>query len=621
MLLIFSLLSTESIYDNLYLANYAQLNLVNELARVHGVGQVNSFGAGNYSIRVWMDPNVLRIRGVSAEDVYNAIADQNISSTPGSLGAPPVSDKIMFQYILSASGLLTDVAGFEDIIVRSSETGEFLRLGDIAKIELGSESYSQQSTFKGENTALIAISQLPGANALTVAKASIAKMEELAKYLPESVYYDLTLNTTNFITDSIKEVIKTFFITLALVILVIVFFLQNWRAVIIPSITIPVSLIATFAVMMLLGFTINLLTLFGLILSIAIVVDDAIVVVENSYRLMEEEKKDVKTAVEEAIGELIGPIIAIDLSMLAVFVPTSFVSGITGELIKQFALTIAASTIISGFVSITLTPALCALFLKVEPPSNFFMFRWFRGLMEKVRQFYAKTMSFLLDHVWLAFAIVFLVCGLGIYRFTKLPTTFIPTEDQGYCMIVVQLPNASSLDRTNEVLLEVCDKYLKDNPAVAQYLTIAGYSMMGGNSSNQGSIWVILKNWDERTKKGESAMDIVAAINSEAYFGVPEATVYAINPPGIPGLGTTSGLTLELQDINSYGNQALYNAYLELAEEVKEAPALLDFNSFYNPDVPQYHIKVDRDKIRMLGLTFNQVTNTLANYLGTAYGI
>ena len=619
MLLIMNLLAKDSIYDDLYLANYASLNIVNELARVPGVGQVQSMGAGNYSIRIWMDPEVLQIRKVSASDIYQAIASQNMSSTAGSVGQPPVSDKIMFQYTLVSQGQLKDVAQFENIIIRSTETGQYLRLKDVAQVELGSITYSEQSTYMGRQTALIAVSQLPGANALSVAKASISRMEELAQYLPSGVTYEVTLNTTNFITDSIKEVIITFFETLLLVMIVIMFFLQNWRAVIIPALAIPVSLIATFAVMAMLGFSINLLTLFGLILSIAIVVDDAIVVVENAYRLMEEEKKDVKLAVEEAITELVGPIIAIDLCMMAVFIPTSFISGITGELIKQFALTIAASTIISGFVSLTLTPALCALFLKVEPPSKFFLFRWFNTGYEKVRVFYNNAMVYLLKHVWIAMSIFVICAGWALWRYTKLPTTFIPTEDQGYFMVMVQLPNAASTDRTAAILQEVGDRFLKDMPEVKTYLTVAGFSMMGGGSSNSGMIWVVLKDWNERKGKESTAMALVNRLNQEAYIGIPQATVYAINPPAIPGLGSSGGLTLELQDRNNYGADAMYRAYLSLLENVKDEPAIMSLNSFYSPDVPQYMLNIDRNKIRLLGLTYEQVAKTLAYYLGTAY--
>lgn len=619
MLLIFNLLGKDSLYNDLYLANYASLNIVNELARVPGVGQVQSMGAGNYSIRIWMDPEVLQIRQVSASDIYQAIAAQNISSTAGSVGQQPVPDKIMFQYTLVSKGQLADVAEFENIIIRSTQTGQYLRLKDVAQVELGSITYNEKSSYAGQQTALIAVSQLPGANALDVAKASITRMEELATYLPEGVSYEVTLNTTNFITDSIKEVVVTFFETMLLVMIVIMFFLQNWRAVLIPALAIPVSLIATFAVMAMLGFSINLLTLFGLILSIAIVVDDAIVVVENAYRLMEEEQKDVKSAVEEAITELVGPIIAIDLCMMAVFIPTSFISGITGELIKQFALTIAASTIISGFVSLTLTPALCALFLKVEAPSKFILFRWFNTGYEKVRVIYNNSMVYLLKHVWIAMSIFIVCAGWALWRYTKLPTTFIPTEDQGYFMIMVQLPNAASTDRTAAVLQEVGDKLLKEMPEVKTYLTVAGFSMMGGGSSNSGMVWVVLKDWAERKGKESTAMALVEKINQQAYIAIPQATVYAVNPPAIPGLGSSGGLTLELQDRNNYGADAMYQAYMALLDNVKEEPAIMSLNSFYSPDVPQYLLKIDRDKLRILGLTYDQVAHTLAYYLGTAY--
>ena len=322
--------------------------------------------------------------------------------------------------------------------------------------------------------------------------------------------------------------------------------------------------------------------------------DDAIVVVENSVRIMEEENKDIKTAVEQAIAELIGPIIAIDLCMMAVFIPTSFIPGITGQLIKQFALTIAASTIISGFVSITLTPALCALFLQKMEPSKFFLFRWFNVGYEKVRVFYDKAMKYLLSHVYIAMGIFVILSGLALYKYTKLPTTFIPTEDQGYFLVMVQLPDGASVERTDAVINQICKDYINTMPEVKDYNTIAGYSSMGGTQSNSGMIWVILKNWSERKGKDQSAMALVKRINEEAYMGVPQATVYAIDPPAIPGLGTTGGLTFELQDINNYGPQALYQAYLSLQESVKSEPSIASLNTFYSPDVPQYLVKIDR---------------------------
>ena len=620
MLLIFSMLSTDSLYNDLFLTNYASLNITNELARVDGVGQVQVFGAGDYSLRVWMDPNILEVRKVSADDVFQAIKDQNLITTGGSVGAPPIHKNTAFEFTLLVQGQLQSVEQFENIIIKSSLTGEYLRLKDIANIELGSVNYAQTTSYnQGRATSLIAVSQFPGANALSVAKACTAKMEQLAEYFPEGLDYEVTLNTTSFIMDSIREVIKTFFETLLLVIIVILFFLQSFRAVIIPAITIPISLICTFAFISLLNFTINLLTLFGLILSIAIVVDDAIVVVENSYRLMEEEKKDVKVAVEQAISELLGPIIAIDLCMLAVFVPTSFISGITGQLIRQFALTIAASTIISGFISLTLTPALCALFLKVEPKGKFFLFRWFNVGYSKFSNVYDKAMKYLLSHVYIAFIIFGVASFIGIMGYIKKPASFLPTEDQGYFMIIVQLPDAASTQRTTEVLSSLGNNYLSKIPEIETYISVSGFSMMAASSSNSGMVWVVLKDYKDRKGKGKTAMDIVKEINQQCYFGIPEATVYAINPPPIPGLGSSGGLTLELQDINNLGFQELYKAYLALEENKKKESALGSMQSFYSPNVPQYQLEIDRDKLRILGLQFNQVSSALNYFLGSAY--
>jgi HAE1 family hydrophobic/amphiphilic exporter-1 len=537
-----------------------------------------------------------------------------------------------FEYTLTVAGTLTSAAEFADIIVRSTETGEYLRLGDIAQIELGSQSYVTSSTFNGAPCALLAISQTPGANALDVANAVDRRMEELATYFPAGIRYVEALNTTEFIRDSMREVGVTFIETLLLVMLVILLFLQNWKAVLIPVVTIPVSLIATFTLMGLLGFSLNLLTLFGLILAIAIVVDDAIVVVENADRLLDEQQRagrpaDVKLAVEEAVSELIGPIISIDLCMLAVFVPAAFISGITGELIRQFALTIAASTIISGFVSITLTPTLCALLLTPKSAREaegdfrpkFFIFRWFDKYYGKVAHLYDHTVTRLLRRPVLA-ALLFLVMAVpSLWLFARYPTSFLPTEDQGYLMVMVQLPDGATTERTEAVMNRLTREYIATLPGVESYVEVTGFSMMGGASNNSGMIWVVLKPWSERSAANEHAEALVDRINTECYIGVPEAMVYAVNPPAIQGLGTTGGLSLELQDINFLGSEALYDAYLTLDAHRTEVPGVQRVNSFFSPNVPQYQLVIDRSRIRMLGLTYEQVAHTLSYYLGTAY--
>ncbi|MGL4328179.1 MAG: efflux RND transporter permease subunit, partial [Tannerellaceae bacterium] len=431
MLMIINLLSKDSIYDGLYLSNYATLNIVDELSRINGVGNVMALGAGNYSMRIWLDPVILASRGVSVQDVMQALESQNIGSTAGSVGTPPGSNNIAYSYAIQTAGQLTSVDQFENIIIRSTSSGQYLRLKDIAQVDLGSFTYSTVSKDNGMQTSFIGIAQSPGANALQLSNEVKAKMESLSKYFPSGVYYDVSLDTTDFIRDSIQEVIKTFFETMLIVILVILLFLQNWRAVIIPSITIPVSLISTFAVMNLLGFSINMLTLFGLILAIAIVVDDAIMVVENTYRLMESDNLPIKDAVIKAMEEITGPIVAIVLVMLAVFVPTAFIGGITGQLFRQFALTIAASTFISGLCSLTLTPALCALFLKPEKRSKFFIYDWFDKFYAKVANWYGKTTMAFLKKAG-AGVLFFVICAAGtFYLFSKTPTSFIPEEDQG----------------------------------------------------------------------------------------------------------------------------------------------------------------------------------------------
>ena len=656
MLVIFSLLSENKEYDDLFLTNYASLNLQDPLARVEGVGNVMLFGAGKYSIRVWMDPEILRIRKVSATDIYNAIAAQNLQSTAGAVGQAPYDAPVAFEYTLLAPGQLESVDQFEEIIVRSSETGQYLRLGEVARIELGSQSYTTHSNLSGAPCAMIAISQTPGANAINVAEGVIDRMDQLAEYLPEGIRYEVALDTTQFINDSIKEVIITFLETLLIVMAVIMMFLQNWRAVLIPAVTIPVSLIATFVLMGMLGFSLNLLTLFSLVLAIAIVVDDAIVVVENADRIMEEDaaasrEVDINRSVEEGVGELIGPIISIDLCMLAVFVPSSFIEGITGQLIRQFALTIAASTIISGFVSITLTPTLCSILLKpkkkrlstatsaadgtlvdnlnISPEvieeeigtggKKNFLFRWFDYGYGKFAHLYDRTMQTMLRHpAWTL--IIFLLLSIpSLIWFKRYPTTFLPSEDQGYFMVMVQLPDGASSERTQEVMNRVANDIITPLPGVDNYVEVSGYSMMGGASNNSGMLWVVLKPWDERKEKNMSANALVDLVNNNSYLGVPEATVYAINPPPIEGLGVSGGLTVELQDINQLGPLSLYGAYQTLLQNASEVPEVGRMNSFYSPNVPQYSLHIDRSRLRLLGLTYQDVAQTLSFYLGTAY--
>ncbi len=424
--------SQDSVYNSLYLTNYAKLNLVDQLTRVPGVGAVNVMGAGDYSMRIWLDPEAMRIRNISPQQVYQSIQSQNVEVSAGYIGQPIGQDNNnAFQYTLNVQGRLKSPEQFGNIIIRREQDGAMLRLKDIARIDLGSASYSVVSRLNGKPTAAIAIYQQPGSNSLDVSKGVKAKMEELAESFPSGVAYNVTLDTTDVIHASIDEVMVTFFETTLLVILVIFLFLQNWRAVIIPCITIPVSLIGTFAVMAAFGFSINTLTLFGLILAVAIVVDDAIVVVENASRLLETGQYSPREAVTKAMGEITGPIVGVVLVLLAVFIPTMMISGISGQLYKQFALTIAASTVLSGFNSLTLTPALCALFLEKSKPSNFFIYKGFNKAYDKTQGVYDKIVKWLLQRPGMALASYGALTVIALLLFMHWPSTFIPDEDDG----------------------------------------------------------------------------------------------------------------------------------------------------------------------------------------------
>ena len=611
-------------YDGLYLSNYATLNLADQLTRVPGVGAVNVMGAGDYSMRIWLDPAALRIRNLSASDVYQAIQAQNVEVSAGTVGQPlPAtgtsgnSGSPAYQYTLTVKGRLSSPEEFGNIILRTETGGRVLRLRDVAHIDLGSASYNVVSRLNGQPTAAIAIYQQPGSNSLDVSKGVRAKMQELSQSFPQGIDYSVTLDTTDVIHASVDEVLVTFLETTLLVVLVIFLFLQNWRAVIIPCITIPVSLIGTLAVMALFGFSINTLTLFGLILAVAIVVDDAIVVVENSSRLLDT-GQCAREAVIKAMGEITGPIVGVVLVLLAVFIPTMLISGISGQLYKQFALTIAASTVLSGINSLTLTPALCALILQPTKPAKSPLFRGFNFVYDKTQGVYDRTVGWLLRRPGAALLSYAVFTALAVILFIKWPSTFIPEEDDGYFLAVVQLPPASSLERTETVGREI-NEILNSYPEVKNYIGISGFSVMGGGEqSNSGTYFVILKNWDERKGKEHTAQAIVNRFNAQAY-GIQEAEVFAMVPPAIPGLGATGGLQLQLEDRKNLGATEMQRAVEALMETYHTKSALASVSSQYQANVPQYFLNVDRDKVQLMGIPLNSVFTTLGYYMGAAY--
>ena len=608
----------DSIYDGLYLTNYAKLNLVDQLTRVPGVGAVNVMGAGDYSMRIWLDPEAMRIRGISPAEVYQAIQAQNMEVSAGTVGQPIGKDNAnAFQYTLSVKGRLSSPDEFGNIILRSESEGKMLRLKDVARIDLGSASYSVVSQLRGHPTAAIAIYQQPGSNSLDVSKGVKEKMKELAQNFPSGIEYNVTLDTTDVINASIDEVLVTFLETTLLVVLVIFLFLQNWRAVIIPCITIPVSLIGTLAVMAALGFSINTLTLFGLILAVAIVVDDAIVVVENASRLLETGQYSPRDAVTKAMGEITGPIVGVVLVLLAVFIPTTLISGISGQLYKQFALTIAASTVLSGFNSLTLTPALCALFLEKSKPSNFFIYKGFNKVYDKTQGVYDRIVKWLLERPVAALVSYGAFTLIAIFLFVKWPSTFVPDEDDGYFIAVVQLPPAASLERTQAVGKQI-NAILDTYPEVKNYIGISGFSIMGGEQRNAGTYFVVLKPWGERKGKNHTAAAVVKRFNEMAY-SIQEGQIFAMVPPAIPGLGATGGLQLQLEDNRNLGPTEMQQAIGTLLNTYRTKPALASISSQYQANVPQYFLNIDRDKVQFMGIQLNQVFATLGYYMGAAY--
>ena len=619
-IVLFITLTGDENYDQLYLSNYAQLQLVDQLTRTPGVGGVDIMGAGKYSMRVWLDPEAMRIRGISAAEVYQAISKQNLAVSAGYVGQTlDASADNAFQYTLNVQGRLSDAKEFANIVIRNNGT-DMLRLGDIAKIEIGSETYSSSSMLRGKPTAALAVYQSPGSSSLAVSKAVREKMEELATAFPPEVQYQIALDTTEVVSSSIKEVLFTIIETTILVIIVIFLFLQNWRATLIPCLTIPVSLIGTFAVMLLLGFTINTLTLFGLILAIAIVVDDAIVVVENATRIIDEEGLPPREATEKAMEEISGPIIGVVLVMMAVFIPTTMIGGISGELYKQFALTIATATLLSGFNSLTLSPALSALLLRPTKESKKgWFFRQFNKGYDLLQRGYDSIVSFLLRRTWIAAISFAAMVAIAIYLFKAQPTTFIPDEDDGYFIVSVQLPPASSLSRTEAVAAKV-EKIITSYPEVKTNISISGFSIMNsGRQSNAASIFVVLKDWSLRKKKSESAAAIVERFNQQAYVEIEEAQCFAFVPPAIPGIGNVGGLQMQVEDRKALGMTELQKAVDALTQNYGSKSAIASMNSSFEADVPQYRINIDRDKAIAMGLDIGNVLYTLSYYMGSLY--
>lgn len=611
--------SKDTNLNGLYLSNYARLNVADELSRVEGVGGVTIFGADEYSMRIWLKPDVLQIRGLSPADISNMLSSQNMQVAAGTVGQPPVATNNAYQYTLDVKSMLSSPEEFGNIVIQTLPDGSFLRLKDVADIELGEQTYSTIAQLHGKPVASIGIYQSPGSNALAVAERCKAKMEELSKYFPANVDWNITLDTTTFVKESVKEVYKTLIEAFVLVLLVIMLFLQNWRAALVPTLVIPVSLIGTFAVMSLLGFSLNTLTLFGLILAIGIVVDDAIVVVENTVRHLETGKFTPKEAAIKSMQEVSGPIVGIVLVLLAVFIPTAFIGGISGQLYKQFALTIAVSTVISGVNALTFSPALCALILRPnEKKSNFFLFRYFDKFFAKLTQGYARTIGFLLRKSAVTFILYIVLSAVAIFGFLKWPSSFIPNEDQGFFVAQLQLEDGASQHQTTQALNQVF-AILDTTADVENYLSINGFSMFQGSAmSNYATLYIMLKPWEDRTDKSQSADAIVARFNKAA-ARITNASVQAFVPPPIAGLGNTGGFELMLQNNNNNSLADMQAMVENIVDAAPQTPGLMYLNSGFSASVPQKYLNIDRDKVKMQKLQIGDVFSTLSAYMASAY--
>ncbi len=623
------LTSPDQRYDMLYLSNYAILNIKDELARLGGVGDVQLFGMGDYSLRVWLDPNKTASRNLTATDVVTAIREQNRQVAAGALGAQPAPSDTSFQLSVNTQGRLVTEEEFENIVIRAGANGEITRLRDIARVELGSSQYALRSLIDNQPAVAIPIFQRPGSNAIDISNDVRAKMAELKKSFPAGMDYRIAYDPTIFVRGSIEAVVHTLFEALILVVLVVILFLQTWRASIIPLVAVPVSLIGTFAVMHLFGFSLNALSLFGLVLAIGIVVDDAIVVVENVERNIELGLEPFP-ATEKAMSEVTGPIIATALVLCAVFIPAAFISGLTGQFYKQFALTIAISTVISAFNSLTLSPALAAVLLRGHdaPKDRFskvldkllggWLFRPFNRFFEKSSHGYVGTVRRVIRGTGIALFVYAGLMVLTFFGFAHTPTGFVPAQDKQYLVAFAQLPDAASLDRTENVMKRMSEIALKQ-PGVEAAIAFPGLSINGfTNSPNSGIVFVTLKPFDERKDASMSAGAIAGALNGQ-YANIEEAYMAIFPPPPVQGLGTIGGFRLQIEDRGNLGYDELYKEVQNVIAKSRSVPELFGLFTSYTVNVPQVDAAIDREKAKTHGVAISDIFDTLQVYLGSLY--
>ncbi len=626
-----SLISPDDRYDDLYLSNYATLRVKDQLSRIRGVGEVQVIGSSNYGMRIWLDPEKLKARNLTTEDVLLAIREQNVQVAAGQVGQSPAPVAQGFQFNVTTQGRLSDPDEFDEIIIKADDraivggdpngsgAAKFTRLKDVARVELGSQTYDQWCEISGQPAATLAVFQLPGANALDVAEAVKESMEHLKPSFPDGLDYQIPFNTTIFVEESIHEVYKTLIEAGVLVLIVILLFLQDWRAVLIPATTVPVTIIGAFAAMAALGFSVNMLTLFGLVLAIGIVVDDAIVIVENAVHHIDRNKLPPKEATIRAMDEVIGPVIGITLVLMAVFLPTAFLGGITGQLYRQFALTIAATAIISAINAVTLKPAQCAVYLRPTPERKNFVYRWFNAVYDQCEAVYTAIIQRLVRNtalVMVGFAALVVLTG---WWFTRLPTSFLPTEDQGFAIIGIQLPDAASQTRTRAVVERV-NTVLKNTPGVAGWFLIGGNSILDqAIASNAAAMYVTYTPWSERIGKPGLSQDEILGSLMGQFQQIREAMIFAFPPPAIMGLGVAGGFQMQLEDRGGVGVGELQQVLDEMVRDGNSQTGLVGLRSTFRSGVPMIHAEIDRVKAKSLGVPLTTIFSTLQTALGSAY--
>jgi HAE1 family hydrophobic/amphiphilic exporter-1 len=618
-LLVVSLYSPDNRFDPIFLSNYAIINMQYPLGRVPGVGQVRVFGAGPYSMRVWLDPDRLRNFNLTPSDVLDAVHNQNVEVVAGQLGAPPVPSNQAFQFTLTALGRLSNADQFENIIVKSErgQTAQIVRLRDIGRAELTQQSFSNFTDMAGLNSAEIAVFSLPQANAIAVANEIYRAVAEMSKNFPEGMEYNIHYDPTRFVREAVASVYKTLFMAALLIFLVILVFLQSFRAMLVPVITVPVTIIGAFAAMTALGFSINLMTLFALVLAIGIVVDDAIVIVENSSYYIEK-GLPAKEATIKAMGELTGPIFGITLALISVFLPAAFLPGVTGQIFRQFALVIASTAVLSAIIALTLNPAQCALYLRPRPEKRLnWFYRGFNKVYQAMKDGYMGIVGRMVKHARLMVVVFFAIIILAGWEFVRRPTGFLPTEDQGYAVLIARLPDASAQPRAR-VLAQKIDAVLRKTPGIAAWVVVGGFSLLDGtNVSNICSGWIVYENWSKRGA-ALSQEKIVSRLNREL-AAIQEAEIFVLTPPPIRGLGQAGGFQMMVEDRKGLGFSELQRAVYELVRSGNAQQNLRGLTTTFSASNPQLYLDIKRTKAESMQVQMNNVFDTLRAYLGSSF--